>query len=91
MIQTGEEMKKKFLLREIDGEFLLVPLGNGDKQFTSLITMNETGAFIWKRLEKNKSADDIASDFVREYNVTFEKAKSDVNAFKNYLKEKKIL
>ncbi len=84
-------MKKRFLLREIDGEYLLVPLGDGNEQFTSLITLNETGAFIWKRLEQNKTTDDIAKDMIKDYHVTFEKARADILRFTDYLKEKSIL
>ena len=84
-------MKKRFLLREIDGEYLLVPLGDGNEQFTSLITLNETGAFIWKRLEQKKTTDDIAKDMIKDYHVTFEKARADILRFTDYLKEKSIL
>ncbi|MBQ7521730.1 MAG: PqqD family protein [Clostridia bacterium] len=81
-------MKQKFLLREIDGEYLLVPLGNSNQQFTSLITMNETGAFIWKRLEQNKTPEQIATDLSKEYKVSFDKAKADVIKFIAYLQSK---
>jgi len=84
-------MKKKFLLREIDGEFLLVPLGSGQKQFTSMITMNETGAFIWKCLEKNMSPDTIAEKLSQEYLVTVDKAKEDTLKLIDYLRTKHIL
>ncbi len=84
-------MKQKFLLREIDGEYLLVPLGNSNQQFTSLITMNETGAFIWKRLEQNKTPEQIATDLSKEYQVSFDKAKTDVVKFIAYLRQKSVL
>lgn len=84
-------MKKNFLLREIAGEFLLVPLGNSSTQFNSMITMNETGAFIWKRLENNMSKSEIAKEMIQEYDVSYEKAETDINNFISYLKDKNIL
>jgi len=75
----------------VAGEYLLVPLIEGESQFNSIITMNETGAFIWKRLEKNLSADEIAAAMTKEYNVTPQQAKADVNEYINYLKEKNII
>lgn len=84
-------MNKNYLLREVAGEYLLVPLIEGESQFNSIITMNETGAFIWKRLEKNLSADEIAAAMTKEYNVTPQQAKADVNEYINYLKEKNII
>lgn len=84
-------MKKNFLLREVAGEYLLVPLIDGETQFNSIITMNETGAFIWKRLEDNLSYNQIAEEMTREYNVTYKQAVADVQEYINYLKEKDII
>lgn len=84
-------MKNKFLLKEVAGEYLLVPLGSSSTQFNSMITMNETGAFIWKRLEKGMSAKEIAEEMILEYKVSIEQAKSDITKFKSYLEDKNIL
>ena len=84
-------MKKKFLLREIAGEFMLVPLGECSAQFNSMVTMNETGAFIWKCLEKDMSVKEIAEKITEEYDVPFENAEIDINRFIAYLKEKEII
>lgn len=84
-------MKKKFLLREIAGEFMLVPLGESSAQFNSMVTMNETGAFIWKCLEKDMSVMEIAEKMTEEYDVSFENAEIDINGFIAYLKEKEII
>lgn len=84
-------MRKKFLLREIAGEFMLVPLGDSSAQFNSMVTLNETGAFIWKCLEKDMSVKEIAEKITQEYDVPFENAESDINGFVAYLKEKKII
>ena len=50
-------MKNNYLLREIAGEYMLVPLGESGLTFNSIVTFNETGAFIWKKLktEQEKS------------------------------------
>lgn len=84
-------MKNKFLLKEVAGEYLLVPLGSSSTQFNSMITMNETGAFIWKRLEKGMSAKEIAEEMILEYKVSIEQAESDITKFKSYLEDKNIL
>ena len=84
-------MKKKFLLREIAGEFMLVPLGESSTQFNSMVTMNETGAFIWKCLEKDMSVKEIAEKITQEYEVPFENAEADINKFVEYLRQKEII
>ena len=84
-------MKKNFLLREVAGEYLLVPLIDGETQFNSIITMNETGAFIWKKLVDNLNSEQIAEEMTKEYNVTYQQAVIDVQEYINYLKEKDII
>lgn len=37
-----------FLLREIAGEFMLVPVGPGASGINGLVTLNEIGAFLFK-------------------------------------------
>lgn len=84
-------MRKKFLLREIAGECMLVPLGDSSAQFNSMVTLNETGAFIWKCLEKDMSVKEIAEKITQEYDVPFKNAEADINGFVEYLKEKEII
>ena len=84
-------MNKDYLLREAAGEYLLIPLIDGQSQFNSIIKMNETGAFIWKGLEKGHTAEKIAADMAQEYNVEPKQAECDVREYIDYLREKKIL
>jgi len=84
-------MKNNFLLREIAGEFLLIPLGDSSKQFNSIITMNETGAFIWRLLENGMPVQEIAEALTKDYDVSLDKAVSDTDKFINDLKKKSIL
>lgn len=82
-------MKNNYLLREIEGEYMLVPLG--EASLNSMVTFNETGAFIWKKLEENLTKEEIAHALTLEYNVTQQQALEDVKQFIDYLKEKNII
>ena len=84
-------MNKKYLLREVAGEYLLVPIGESSVQFNSLVTMNETGAFIWKKLDKGMDTEQIAEVLTKEYTISLQQAKNDVIEFINYLKNKSII
>ncbi|MEE0859083.1 MAG: PqqD family protein [Acutalibacteraceae bacterium] len=84
-------MNKKYLLREVAGEYLLVPIGESSVQFNSLVTMNETGAFIWKKLDKGMDTEQIAEALTKEYTISLQQAKNDVIEFINYLKNKSII
>ena len=53
--------------------------------------MNETGAFIWRLLEKGMSVQEVAKALTEDYDVSFDKAVSDTDKFINELKRKSIL
>lgn len=82
-------MKNNYLLREISGEYMLVPLG--DSSFNSMVTFNETGAFIWRKLEEGLKEDEIANALTLEYNVKYNQALEDVKELIGYLKENNVI
>ena len=82
-------MKNNYLLREIAGEYMLVPVG--DSSFNSMVNFNETGAFVWKKLEQGLDEDEIANALTVEYNVAYNQALEDVKQLISYLKEKNVI
>ena len=62
----------------------------GDK-FQGIITLNETGRFIWEKLEEGKNLEEIAETITEEYEVSREKAERDVNRICEQLRELEIL
>ena len=41
------KIKEGFILREVAGNYIVVAVGSAVKQFNGVITLNETGAFLW--------------------------------------------
>lgn len=82
-------MKNNYLLREIAGEYMLVPVG--DSSFNSMVNFNETGAFVWKKLELGLNEDEIANALTVEYNVAYNQALEDVKQLVDYLKDNKVI
>ena len=41
------KVSNEFILREVAGEYILVPVGAAAVKFNGLITLNEIGAFIF--------------------------------------------
>ena len=52
------KLKDGFLLKEIAGSWVVVPVGEQVVDFQMMITLNETGAFLWEKL-KNKVSKSI--------------------------------
>ena len=46
------KIKQGFILREVAGSYLVVAVGEAVKRFNGVINLNETGAFLWRLLEK---------------------------------------
>lgn len=72
---------KEFILREIAGDYILVPVGNTALEFNGLITVNEIGAFLWERLKKETTIDELTAAVLDEYEVDAETARRDVEEF----------
>lgn len=85
------KIEKEFILREIAGDYVIVPTGKTALEFNGLITVNELGAFIWKKLQQEVSEDELIQDILEEYEVDEETARHDVEEFLNKLTECKIL
>ena len=72
-------IKDGFLLRETAGKFIVLPLG-GELDLGSLITLNETGAFLWRILEDGASREELLEALLAEYDVDKERAEKDLDA-----------
>lgn len=86
------KIKSGFLLKEIAGSFVVVPVGQDLVDFSSMVTINETGAFLWKLIENGSSAEEMCQKLLSEYEgISKEDALNDINDFVNALKENNIL
>lgn len=72
---------KKFILREIAGECVLVPTGATSQEFNGMITMSETAKFIWENLEQVDSLEEMVQLILDNYEIDEKTAKKDAVAF----------
>ena len=62
--------KKGFVLRNVCGENIIVAEGKENIDFTTIISMNETTAYLWKNVEgKEFDSDTLMSLLINEYEV----------------------
>lgn len=71
----------EFLLRDVAGTLVIVPVGTAVSAFPGMITLNATGAYIWELLESEQTVQSLSDALVARYEVSAEKAKADVEAF----------
>lgn len=85
-------ISNQYILREIAGEFIIVPTGQEAQQFQGLISVNETGAFLWKALqESSKTIEELVQELCESYEVEYSQAIKDVETFIELVNEKGML
>lgn len=74
--------KKGFALRSVCGEQFLIAEGVENIDFSKLIALNETSAFLWNAIgeEEEFTIDTLVSKITDEYEVTAEEARPDIVA-----------
>ena len=70
-----------FLLREAADMTVILPVGPASNRFPGMISVNETGAFLWDLLETDQTPDTLAQALTGAYEVDLPQAKTDVLAF----------
>lgn len=85
------QLKNNFVIREIMGDTILVPIGDHLLEFNGLITLNELGVFILKLLPEAEDDAHIVDKILDEYDVDRETAEVDVKEFLEKLRQIKII
>lgn len=84
------KIKEGFLLREVAGETVVIPSGE-TLDLNMMITLNETGTFLWKNMQEVTTEDALVAALLKEYDVDETIAKEAVKAFVEKLKENDIV
>ena len=84
------KIKEGFLLREVAGNTVVVPIGDEAVEFNGVITINETGKFIWELMQDGIEKEELLDKFMKEYNISEEEAKEDIKAFIQILLDNNI-
>ena len=85
------KINENFLLREVAGNAVVVPVGDAADRFSGMIKLNETAAFIWRALEKDCEVADAVDALCAEYGVDKETAERDVLSLIDTLRQAGIL
>ena len=61
------KIKSGFILRSIAGCKVVVSVGERVLDFNGIINLNDTGAFLWKRLEAGATEDELVAAILENY------------------------
>lgn len=82
---------KDAIKRVIAGETVLVPSGKLAEKFMGLVSLNETGSFIWDRLQNETNENELLKALLEEYDADERSAENDIKAFIGKLRENGLL
>ena len=74
------------MLREVAGNSVVVAVGKASLDFNGLITLNSTGVFLWKLLDKETGQDELLTAMLDTYEIDASTAEKDIAEFIGKLK-----
>ena len=84
------KLKEGFILREVAGQKVVIPSGN-ELNLNMMITLNDTGAFLWEKLQAECDVNGLVEALLAEYDVDEQTARNAVESFIAKLNDNEFL
>ena len=82
------KIKSGFMMRSIAGCKVVVSVGKRTLDFNGIINLNDTGAFLWERLEQGATEEQLTAAILEQYtDVDEATARQSVKDFVGTLRE----
>ena len=85
------KLKREFVLRQIAGDHLLIPVGKTALDMNGMLTLNEMGAFLWQKLPQAQTEAELTDLVLAEYEADRDTVEQDVAEFLDKLRKLGIL
>lgn len=85
------KIKNGFVLREVSENYVVIAVGSASKDFKGIINLNETGAFLWKKLTIGCTKEELIEAMITEYDAPQDIIKKDVDEFLNIVSKGGLL
>ena len=85
------KVKNGFIIREIGGNTMAVPVGTQTSEIHGMIALSESGALLWKTLENGADIPALAKVLTDNYEIDDATATADAEKFVANLKEQGAL
>lgn len=82
-------VKQGFVVREIAGEFIAVPVDSSCG--ANIVILNPVSKFLWEQLRSEKSFEELLDAMLANYTVSKEEAEADLKDFLHQLEESNLL
>ena len=85
------KIKGTFVLRDIAGDIVIVPVGETALSYNGMITTTKTGAVIWEALEKGCTREKLIQNLLDRFEVDYETAAKDTDDFLERLRKMELI
>lgn len=85
------KLKSGFIIREIGGNTMAVPVGTQTSEIHGMIALSESGALLWKELEDGADISTLVKVLTDNYEIDDATATADAEKFVANLKEQGAL
>lgn len=85
------KLKYEFAVREIVGEYVMVPLGQGALEFAGMVSTSETGALLVDALKEDVTREELLKRILEEYDIDEQTAAADLDEFLGQLRKLNLL
>ncbi len=75
------KIKEGFVLKNVADATIVVPTGKTSLDFNGMITLNDTGAFLWRLLEDETTEEQMLAAMLKEYDVDEATARTGIARF----------
>lgn len=75
------KLNPNFVLRQVAGTWVALPVGQTSVSFNGMLSLNDSGALLWKTLEQGGDREALADALTAEYEVDRSTALADVEEF----------
>ena len=84
------KIKDGFAKRNIAGSNIVVPVGKNAREFNAMITLNDTGSFLWDIFQEDITIDQAVEIITDEYDVEPDRARADIEKFVKLLQDNNL-
>ncbi len=85
------KIKSGFILRQIADTYIVVAIGEEAKKANVMITLNETGGFLWEKLTEGATEDELIGAILDTYEIDRATAEADVRAFIDKVRDNNLV
>ncbi|PWJ70795.1 coenzyme PQQ synthesis protein D (PqqD) [Ruminococcaceae bacterium R-25] len=85
------KIRSGYMLRKVIDTYVIMGIGSDNYVPNRIMSLNETGAYLWRLLEKGSDKQALIDNLISEYEVDLTTAEKDVDVFLDQLRDKDLI